>query len=85
VGFDDLPDALVAFPFLTVAVQPAYAMARQAAELLLRRLAGSGPPEPQEIILPTRLIIRQSSGEALAEPWSKENGTRMNTGGTDQF
>jgi LacI family transcriptional regulator len=65
VGFDDLPDALVAFPFLTVAVQPAYAMAQKAAELLLARLAGTGPVEPQEVILPTRLIVRQSSGEAL--------------------
>jgi LacI family transcriptional regulator len=85
VGFDDLPDALVAFPFLTVAVQPAYEMAQQAAGLLLKRLAGDRPAEPQEIILPTRLIIRQSSGEALAEPRSKENGTRMNADGTDQF
>lgn len=64
-GFDDLPDALVTFPFLTVAVQPAYEMARQATELLLARLAGSGPAEPQEIILPTRLLVRQSSGGPL--------------------
>jgi LacI family transcriptional regulator len=66
VGFDDLPDALVAFPFLTVAVQPAYEMAQKATELLLARLAGAGPAEPQEIILPTRLIVRQSSGGPLA-------------------
>jgi LacI family transcriptional regulator, galactose operon repressor len=65
VGFDDLPDALVAFPFLTVAVQPAYEMAQKATGLLLERVAGTGSAEPQEIILPTRLIVRQSSGGAL--------------------
>jgi LacI family transcriptional regulator len=61
-GFDDLPDALVAFPFLTVAVQPAYEMAQKATHLLLERVAGTGPAECQEIIMPTRLIVRQSSG-----------------------
>jgi LacI family transcriptional regulator len=81
VGFDDLPDALVAFPFLTVAVQPAYEMAQQATGLLLKRLAGEGPAEPQEIILSTRLIVRQSSGSPLVE---EKDGTRINTDFTDR-
>jgi hypothetical protein len=40
-------------------------MAQTATGLLLERVAGTGPAEPQEIILPTRLIVRQSSGVPL--------------------
>ncbi len=65
VGFDDLPEALVMFPFLTVAAQPAYEMAQEATRLLLARIAGQGPEARQEIVLPTKLIIRRSAGEAL--------------------
>jgi len=62
VAYDDLPSALVLDPFLTVAVQPAYEMGRRATELLLARLAGDGPQTPQIEVLPTRMIIRRSSG-----------------------
>jgi LacI family transcriptional regulator len=62
VAFDDLPPHLVITPFLTVAAQPAYEMGRQGMELLLARLAGKAPADYQEIILPTPLIIRSSSG-----------------------
>ena len=65
VGFDDLPQALVMFPFLTVAAQPAYEMAQAATRLLLARIAGEAPEEQQEIVLPTELIIRQSAGQAV--------------------
>lgn len=62
VGFDDLPPALVTFPFLTVAAQPAHEMGRRAVRLLLDRLAGCAPAERQEIVLPTEIIVRGSSG-----------------------
>ena len=62
VTFDDLPAAFVAEPFLTVTEQPAYEMGQRATALLLDRLSNKGPAEPQEIILPTRLIVRKSSG-----------------------
>lgn len=65
VGFDDLPPALVMFPFLTVAAQPAYDMARIGTEILLARMGSEGPEECKEIVLPTQIIVRQSSGEAL--------------------
>lgn len=39
VGFDDLPQALVVAPFLTVAAPPAYQMGQRATHLLLRRLS----------------------------------------------
>ena len=65
VGFDDLPPALITFPFLTVAAQPAYEMAQKGTELLLARMGGGEPEGYQEIVLPTELIVRRSSGEAL--------------------
>jgi LacI family transcriptional regulator len=52
VAFDDLPPALVTFPFFTVAAQPAYEMGKKATELLLSRLAGEATEPYQEIILP---------------------------------
>lgn len=61
VAFDDLPEALIVDPFLTVAAQPAYAMGRQAAELLLGRLSGAVDGPCQEIVLPAELIVRRST------------------------
>jgi LacI family transcriptional regulator len=60
-GFDDLPASLVLDPFLTVVSQPAYEMGRRGTELLLARLRGEGPAEPQDICLPTELVVRRST------------------------
>ncbi len=61
VAFDDIPVAFIMDPFLTVMAQPAYDMGKRATELLLARLVGEGAAEPQEVILPTQLIVRRSS------------------------
>ena len=63
VGFDDLPSALVTFPFLTVAAQPAYEMGRRAIEILLKRLDEGSSDHYQEVVLPAEIVIRQSSGK----------------------
>jgi len=60
VGFDDLPESFVSDPFLTVVRQPAYEMGEQAVELLLQRLK-EPTKEPQEVVLPTEILIRKSS------------------------
>ena len=65
IGFDDLPAIMVVDPILTVAAQPAYEMGKQAAKLLLKRLSGQSPEGGQEIILPTEIIERQSSGPPI--------------------
>jgi LacI family transcriptional regulator len=62
VCFDDLPPMLLSFPFFTVASQPAYDMGRTATQLLVARLAGKAPERCQEVLLPTEMIVRQSSG-----------------------
>ena len=72
VSFDDLPPALVTFPFLSVAAQPAYEMGQKATELLLNRLSGETARNYHEIILPIEIIVRQSSG---AERLSKAQAT----------
>ncbi|MGQ9684601.1 MAG: LacI family DNA-binding transcriptional regulator [Anaerolineae bacterium] len=59
VCFDDLPQASLVDPFLTVAAQPAYEMGATAVRLLLERLHEPARP-PQEIVLPVRLIVRRS-------------------------
>lgn len=62
VGFDDLPEAMLLSPFLTVAAQPAYEMGRMATELLLKRISGELTGGYQNLVLPTEIIERGSSG-----------------------
>jgi LacI family transcriptional regulator len=70
VAFDDLPASLILEPFLTVASQPAYEMGCRATELLLARLSGRAPAEaagPQNLVLPTEIVVRGSSGPVITE------------------
>jgi LacI family transcriptional regulator len=62
VGFDDLPAALVTFPFLTVAAQPAYEMGTTATEILLKKLDGGTAERCREVVLPAEIVVRESSG-----------------------
>lgn len=62
VAFDDLPLTLVVNPILTVAAQPAYEMGQRATQQLVRRILGEAGDDPEHIVLPTRLIVRRSSG-----------------------
>ncbi|MGC8780499.1 MAG: LacI family DNA-binding transcriptional regulator [Anaerolineae bacterium] len=67
VCFDDLANSSRLFPFLTVAVQPAYEIGLKAAQLLLGRIETRGAEPPREIILPTRMIVRHSCGARFKE------------------
>jgi DNA-binding LacI/PurR family transcriptional regulator/GAF domain-containing protein len=58
VGFDDIEAAWAAA--LTSVQQPSYRLGKQATEMLLALL--DGQEVPQQVIVPTRLITRQSCG-----------------------
>mgnify|MGYP000545467871 CR=1 FL=1 len=60
VCFDDLPQASLIDPFLTVAAQPAYDLGATALRLLLARLADPYRP-PETVMLPVQLVVRRSS------------------------
>ncbi len=66
VGLDDLPQAMVTFPFLTVAAQPAFELGHRSVGVFLDRLADPGRPA-QEVVLPTEIVIRRSSGGLIRD------------------
>jgi len=61
VGFDDVTYATVTTPQLTTVRQPLAEMGRSAVRMLLRLIAGGGA-ETLHIQLPTRLVVRESTG-----------------------
>jgi DNA-binding LacI/PurR family transcriptional regulator len=58
-AFDDIDWMPIFRPALTSVAQPAYEVGRAAAELLLQRIADHARPV-QDIVLPARLLVRQS-------------------------
>jgi LacI family transcriptional regulator len=64
-GVDDITEAAMSYPPLTTVSTSPRQVGETAAQLLLRRIADPlGGPE--RIILPTRLVIRQSCGAMMA-------------------
>jgi LacI family transcriptional regulator len=62
VAFDDLPEAWMSEPFLTVTRQPAYDIGYRAAALLMDHITGARVPSGASVILPFELVVRRSSG-----------------------
>lgn len=62
-GFDNIHSSLHVDPPLSTVKIPAYKMGQLAAGLILDLLAGKKPGS-KHILLPTELVIRQSTGEA---------------------
>jgi len=62
VSFDDIPENLTMFPFMTVVRQPSYEMGKRATEILISRIKEKGNPDFQEIIFPVEFFERASSG-----------------------
>ncbi|GAA3405650.1 LacI family DNA-binding transcriptional regulator [Paenibacillus hodogayensis] len=60
VCFDDL-GASVIDPFFTVVSQPAYQFGAMGIQLLIERIKGTTTPEWKKLILPSELIVRNSS------------------------
>jgi LacI family transcriptional regulator len=61
VGFDDIPQASATFPALTTVAQPIAEMSAIGVRLLLERIVHRDAPF-QRVVLPTRLVVRESSG-----------------------
>ena len=61
VGFDDIPLAAHVRPALTTVRQNVSAGGEALVSLLLDRLRGQAPPAPRSVLLPTTLVVRQSS------------------------
>ncbi|GAA2033746.1 LacI family DNA-binding transcriptional regulator [Catenulispora yoronensis] len=61
VGFDDIPEATRCTPMLTTVEQPIREMGRRAVELLIGLVRGQAEPEQTHIMLPTRLVVRNST------------------------
>lgn len=60
-GFDNIMMSKISNPPLTTVAQPIYAMGQEAAELLIQNIL-HGPKEvSKKIILPTKLIVRDST------------------------
>lgn len=60
-SFDDFDLADMLTPSLSVIQQPAKILGREAGRLLFRRLKGNGG-DPEAVVMPTSMIIRQSCG-----------------------
>lgn len=66
VGFDDRAAAALSYPRLTTVAQPNEEVGRSAAEILLKKLAvrkaaGGRMPKIPSRVVPTRLIVREST------------------------
>lgn len=61
IGFDDIPQAVVAYPKLTTVRQPLEQMGQVAVKMLLEQIEDRSR-SPQRITLETQLIIRDSCG-----------------------
>ncbi|MGB8454814.1 MAG: LacI family DNA-binding transcriptional regulator [Anaerocolumna sp.] len=60
ITFDDLEFSVISNPMLNAIRQPMEKMAEKAVELLLRRIDGDYTDYPQNIKLPTELVVRDS-------------------------
>jgi signal transduction histidine kinase/AraC-like DNA-binding protein len=59
-GFNDSAEGRLTIPPLTSVSMPFHEQGERAIEMLVMRLAGQ--PIPQQMVLPTRLVVRQSCG-----------------------
>ena len=61
VGFDNSPISAYTFPSLTTVHRPGRKIGMEASRLFLNQLNGSGDFAPESIVLPSELVIRESS------------------------
>lgn len=64
IGFDDIPISKFLNPPLSTVHSPAYSLGQAAASMLIQQL-NEGTPLQDQVILHTRLIVRESSKKSL--------------------
>jgi len=74
-GFDDAPFAATVKPSLTTVRQDAIGMGTAAAEAILLMLEHPDEPPPTTV-MPTELIVRESSGPAASATYNSRPGDR---------
>jgi len=62
VGYDDIPEASYTSPSLTTIALPKKKLGSLAVEILLNNLLSKGKNEYQKVVLPTKLVVRNSCG-----------------------
>jgi DNA-binding LacI/PurR family transcriptional regulator len=70
IGYDDIPLASLVVPRLSTVAQPKYELGKMAGDLLIDRIRKKGPEGWQSITLNTKLVIRDSTGQARQESLS---------------
>lgn len=65
VGFDDIVWLSAFTPALTTVAQPSYELGKQAAELLWKMMEEKSASDPSIIVLPAKLVIRESCGHEI--------------------
>ncbi len=60
-GFDDIPAAEYAYPPLTTVHQPIYEIGQRLVRMLIGIITAT-PPQETQVLLPSKLIVRASSG-----------------------
>jgi LacI family transcriptional regulator len=66
VGFDDIEAASLVTPTLTTITNPSYDAGRAAGELLLSRIQGLDTRPRRTVLLPCRLMVRDSTKQAVS-------------------
>ena len=61
VGFDNVPESALVTPSLTTVEQPIRQMGVEVVRILME-LFEAPERAPERVVLPTRLVVRQSSG-----------------------
>jgi len=77
VGFDDLPFCEIISPTLSTVAQPFVESGQAAAHFLLDRITSRYRGLPRHMMMPTRLVVRESSVGAIGG----SHGTDSTTGG----
>jgi LacI family transcriptional regulator, repressor for deo operon, udp, cdd, tsx, nupC, and nupG len=75
VGFDNIDAAGLVTPGLTTVAAPLRVEGRSAVEHLLAMIAGGAPGVGRSMVLPVRLVVRESTGQRSRNSTSPASGT----------